>query len=1064
MSDTNVLEWTGILSIHAMLRQLQLLWSGHLVRMNNEGLPKRFSNGDVAKGSRRQRGQVRRHKDTLKTSLKRLQISPAKWKDLARDRSTWRRTVKTGAAILKASRNTADKAKRETRKSQLPPPPPHIANALQLPAYPRCSGHSGCQLNLLETFSPNAASGRHQPSPPRLLQLTLIVLPNHHYHPPPPPSPSPQRLPCPTTLNIILTHQQTPTPTSSTKVTRNRSMPVHIAIVPSPHILAWSVTRESIAQRRTNQCPEHQPTRAASASTVHIALAHLLTGVRAFGCLISQLLAAEYLPEVRNMKKGCPLPVSTFRFDNEAAIKDTEEGIYVSKLVGDGKLIGSFDSVHSVFNLLQNSVARFPDRPFLGRRSSPNGPYEWVTYKQAYETILLCGSGLLHLKSVASNSSNCVGLYATNCPEWFISELGCWAYGLVAVPLYDTLGSDAIKHICNQTELTVVVCDTPKRARCLISSKSSLPHLQTIVITSPDGEQDNLRKEAEGQIEIILFDELLSLGVKNSKEPAAFDSVPHHRLLYKLSRTGVRGKLLMWIRSFLLGRSQAVHISDQQSAVVAVRSGVLQGSVLGPTLFLVYVNDCANQLDCAVAMFADNIKIWSTIRSEVDEARLQTNLERLENRKTTKFGNKLYVLAIGENPEIHVPLIPEIKLVANMHGNEVVGRELLLRLSKYLCDKYNDGDNLITWLVKHTRIHLLPSMNPDGYELADETEKNGLRGRQNANGVDLNRNFPDSDRLAFQSEMDSSARLELLAEYQHIPRPETETLMIERWLRKVPFVLSANFHGGALVANYPFDGSLDGETKLSPSPDDATFQALAKSYTEYNLPMKTQSRRCAPEENFEDGITNGAAWYSVSNGMQDYNYMESNCFELTLEVSCEKYPPAAKLPEFWKENRKSLLNFILQAHGGVKGMVYAESTRSRIPLADATIQVVNITDPDHPKYIRHDVTSNSKGDYFRLLRPGTYLIGAIRPGYKPMFKNVTIKKMPDVSDKRHAEAQRVDFVLARGSRYGGFHSLGNSLEDDAFDVEQLEEFPDTIGREEVFYRKGFAENEEDDEG
>nr|VZI49284.1 unnamed protein product [Spirometra erinaceieuropaei] len=116
--DTGVLERTGMLSIYSMLRKMQLRWSGHLVRMDDERLPKRLFYRDVATGSRRQGGQIRRYKDTLKSSLKRLQINPTNWEELARDRPTWRRTVKTGAAIHEANRIAAAKAKREARKSQ----------------------------------------------------------------------------------------------------------------------------------------------------------------------------------------------------------------------------------------------------------------------------------------------------------------------------------------------------------------------------------------------------------------------------------------------------------------------------------------------------------------------------------------------------------------------------------------------------------------------------------------------------------------------------------------------------------------------------------------------------------------------------------------------------------------------------------------------------------------------------------------------------------------------------------------------------------------------------------
>nr|VZI19188.1 unnamed protein product [Spirometra erinaceieuropaei] len=119
--DTDVLKRTGMLSTYSMLRQMQLRWSGHLVRMDDERLPKRLFYGDVATGSRRQGGPIRRYKDTLNFSLKLLQINPTNWEKLACDRPAWRRTVKTGAAIHEANRIAAAKAKREARKSQLRP-------------------------------------------------------------------------------------------------------------------------------------------------------------------------------------------------------------------------------------------------------------------------------------------------------------------------------------------------------------------------------------------------------------------------------------------------------------------------------------------------------------------------------------------------------------------------------------------------------------------------------------------------------------------------------------------------------------------------------------------------------------------------------------------------------------------------------------------------------------------------------------------------------------------------------------------------------------------------------
>ncbi|XP_034631901.1 carboxypeptidase N catalytic chain [Trachemys scripta elegans] len=283
------------------------------------------------------------------------------------------------------------------------------------------------------------------------------------------------------------------------------------------------------------------------------------------------------------------------------------------------------------------------------------------------------------------------------------------------------------------------------------------------------------------------------------------------------------------------------------------------------------------------------------------------------------------------------------------------------------------GDISTSW----NSVTTLESMNSDpdaiGY----------LTGRNNANGVDLNRNFPDLNTFMYYNEKNGGPN-------HHIPLPanwksqvEPETLAVIQWMSRHNFVLSANLHGGALVANYPYDKAQEQRSRgyqrksntPSPTPDDKLFRKLAKAYSYAHHSMH-QSPTCG--EQFADGITNGASWYSLSKGMQDFNYLYTNCFEITLELSCDKFPPQKDLEKEWLANREALFTYLEEVHQGIKGLVSDENNNG---IAGAVISVHGIG---------HDVTSGDQGDYFRLLLPGTYTITASADGHQPQTVTVTV--------------------------------------------------------------------------
>jgi len=352
---------------------------------------------------------------------------------------------------------------------------------------------------------------------------------------------------------------------------------------------------------------------------------------------------------------------------------------------------------------------------------------------------------------------------------------------------------------------------------------------------------------------------------------------------------------------------------------------------------------------------------------------------------STVEGRQLAVIRISDKVQQERKLLkPMVKLIANMHGNEPVGRELMLALARYLLQN-NGRDPRVTRIVEELDIHILPSLNPDGFENATKGVCSGYHigtGRHNGNLVDLNRAFPSWDNLTLsQEELTATA--------------EPEVAAIIDWVFSQPFVLSANFHDGAVVANYPWDDSNEREGMQSLTPDDQTFRALASLYANRHKSMFKGNGLCH-DDNFPGGITNGAEWYIVKGGMQDFNYLFSNCMEMTIELSCCKYPLETELQGHWQDNKESLLSYLEAALGGIRGLV---TDRSGTAVQGAVVTVLGLEEKN--------VTTSFLGEWWRLLAPGSYCVRALDPGMgnPSAWKSVTV----DAIDSR--KHQIVDLVL-----------------------------------------------------
>ena len=154
--------------------------------------------------------------------------------------------------------------------------------------------------------------------------------------------------------------------------------------------------------------------------------------------------------------------------------------------------------------------------------------------------------------------------------------------------------------------------------------------------------QHGFRKHRSCETQLILTAHDIATGLKDGKQidavlldfSKAFDKVSHTRLSYKLYYYGIRGPILAWIEDFLSRRTQSVVVDGKTSKSLKVTSGVPQGTVLGPLLFLCYINDLPDRVKSSVRLFADDCLLYRTINTKEDANQLQTDLNNLQQWET----------------------------------------------------------------------------------------------------------------------------------------------------------------------------------------------------------------------------------------------------------------------------------------------------------------------------------------------------------------------------------------------------------------------------------------------
>lgn len=273
---------------------------------------------------------------------------------------------------------------------------------------------------------------------------------------------------------------------------------------------------------------------------------------------IAALTMYWYTSKPKAQIPPCDLSMQSIEVDN---FDHSRKSVLLKE--GQDLMTVYYQEVQTLYDVLKRGLIVSGNGPCVGCRK-PNQPFQWISYREVSERAECIGSGFIR-RGYKGGNSEYIGIYAQNRPEWVIVEQACYAFSMVVVPLYDTLGIEAISFIINKADMEVVVCDTVGRARMLLNGVETgiTAELKTIVVMESFGE-DLVHRGIRHEVEVVSLAEIEKSGKEKKHRTSPPDPKDLAVICFTSGTTGKPKGAMLTHKNIVANFSAFVKVTEGQ--------------------------------------------------------------------------------------------------------------------------------------------------------------------------------------------------------------------------------------------------------------------------------------------------------------------------------------------------------------------------------------------------------------------------------------------------------------------------------------------------------------------